>query len=309
MTNLKIAIIGANGFIARHLVRALANNPQCTLQLFGRNAPDVLPQGTTYTPIDLLDSEALKKQLGDADLVYYMVSETNPAVSWNHPQLELEKNLRPFINFMECICHTRVKKVAFISSAGTVYGSTTGKVAEDYDKQPFSPYGIMKLTIENFLRFYKARNNIAYDIYRVSNVYGEGQDITRGVGIINTFLEKIIKEQKVTVFGTGDNTRNYIYVNDVVRFLMLSIRNIHDSGIYNVSSDVTLTINELIGILRRVISDPFEAVYVPERKSDNNYIDLDNKAILSKFENFSFTPVESAIKETYTSIKNKLVKS
>ena len=87
---------------------------------------------------------------------------------------------------------------------------------------PFSPYGIIKLAMEHFLNYYHSKYGLASDIYRVSNVYGDGQDTTKGLGIINTFIEKILSENRVTVFGKGESVRNYVYVKDVAEILSLS---------------------------------------------------------------------------------------
>jgi UDP-glucose 4-epimerase len=306
MSLLNVAIIGANGFIARALSRELASRPGIKLSLFGRSSPVDLPEGAAFENIDLMDRESLRRQFSKIDVVYYTVSETNPAKSWNDPMSEVDKNLRPFLSFMEAVCDTGIKKVAYISSGGTVYGATEGRVNESHDKKPFAPYGIIKLSIENFLRFYERRNGIQYDVYRVSNVYGEGQDTSRGVGIINTFLESIVRENSVTIYGDGNNTRNFIYIRDVVNLLSFSVKDVASSNIFNVSSDVTLTIRQLVDVMRKAVGNGFTINHTPGRASDNSFIDLDNTAVLSRFPGYRFMPVEEAIRSTYHSIKNKL---
>lgn len=304
----KVAIIGSNGFIGRHLTERLGREKEISLFLFGRSeitSNTDLP----YKKIDFSDNEKLKTDFTDIDIVYYLASETIPATSWDTPLIEIEKNLTPFINFLEVLCRLKAKKIAFVSSAGTVYGTTTGKVLEDSNKKPFSPYGITKLAMENFLNYYKAKYGLQYDVYRVSNVYGEGQNIGKGLGIINTFLEKILKENQVKIFGNGEVTRNYIYVKDVAELLSFSLKNTGVSDEFNISSNSTLSINGLIEVMKEIVNEPFTVLKEESRQSDNSYIDLDNTKILKNFSNFNFTGIEEGIEKTYRSLKAGMVKT
>lgn len=163
--------------------------------------------------------------------------------------------------------------------------------------------------MENFLNYYRSKTNLQYDVYRVSNVYGEGQNIGKGLGIINTFLEKIIKENRVEVFGDGESTRNYIYVKDVAELLCHSVKSLDQSDIYNLSSNNTLSINQLIQIMKKKVNENFEVLYKESRQSDNSYIDLINTKLLNKFNDFKFTDIEDGIAKTYQSLKNTHVKN
>ncbi len=300
---INVAIIGSNGFIGRHLTQRLLKETDTSLFLFGRSEEGYSEAGTSYKKIDFFDNESLSLDFKHIDLVYYLVSETIPATSWLDPNIEIQKNLNPFINFLEVISKLKVKKIAFVSSAGTVYGATSGKVQEDSDKKPFSPYGIIKLAMENFLNYYKAKYNMEYDIYRVSNVYGEGQNTGKGLGLINTFLEKILLENKVEIFGDGASTRNYIYVKDVAELLTHSLRSLQSSDIYNISSNSTLSINEVVAIMKKKVDENFDVIYKESRQSDNSYIDLINTKILTNFNKFNFTAIDEGIEKTYHSLK------
>lgn len=300
-----IAVIGANGFIAQHLCLNLSSRVGTKLFQFGRSQEPVQTIGP-YSTIDLVDEIRTKQQFENINLVYYLASETYPITSWNDPQMEIEKNLIPFMSFMKAIIGTSVKKVVYVSSAGTVYGTTKGKVSETYDKAPFSPYGIMKLTMEHFLRYYQVKENIAYEVFRISNVYGPGQITSKGLGIINTFIERIVSNQPLHVFGDGSITRNYIYVKDVAALLAKTADHMTTSAIYNLASNDTCSINDLIAMLKKQVDKPFEVHFTESRQSDNSFIDLDNTLIRTKYPNFTFTPLEKGIQETYHFIKSSL---
>lgn len=294
----KIAVIGANGFIGRHLVPRLLKIKDIQLQTFGRQSQSDLPN---YNKYDVF-SDSLSTELSETEFIYYLISETIPATSWNMPVFEIEKNLLPFLKLLGTLKNPHRKKIIFLSSGGTVYGPTNGKVNELAPTRPFSPYGITKLSMENFLEYYRVNNGLNYNVFRISNVYGEGQNTQKGLGIINTFLEHIITDGKLTVYGDGSATRNYIYIDDVCEILAHSINN-NDSEIFNLSSNTTLDIRDLIELMRTVISSSFEVIFKQARLSDNSFIDLDNSKLLKYFPEFRFTPIESGIKKTYDYLK------
>lgn len=299
-----IAIVGANGFIGRHLTKALMQQTELNLYLFGKNKTNVFENTLPYSIINLADPVDINQKFSKIDIVYYLASESNPASSWENPISEIENNLIPFIHFLECIPTLNIKKIVFVSSAGTIYGPTNQKVREDSNKNPFSPHGIIKLTMEYFLNYFELKYDLKFDVYRLSNVYGDDQNTSKGLGIINTFIEKIISEKKITIFGNGENIRNYVYVNDVVQLLSLSVSaNIKKSNIYNLSSNDTLSINELVSIMKKLISEKFDVVYSGNRLSDNPAIFLDNSKILKDNPNFKFTSIEDGILKTYLFIK------
>ena len=299
-----IAVIGANGFIGRHLAEALSQKKDLRVFLFGKSDRSAFSDRLPYARIDLNDTEHIRKNFSEIDLVYYLASESIPSSTWEKPTLEIEKNLLPFIHFLECIALLKVKKIVFVSSAGTVYGASDQMVSEDSNKKPFSPYGITKLTMEYYLNYFEARYNLTHDIYRISNVYGNGQNTSKGLGIINTFLEKIIREKKIQIFGNGENIRNYIYVKDVAELLCLSISaDYRHSNIYNLSSNDTVSINNLVSIIKKIVEEEFNILYQETRQSDNSAIYLDNSKITKAFPGFKFSSIEEGIAKTYAHIK------
>jgi UDP-glucose 4-epimerase len=306
---MKIAVIGSNGFIGRALVDALAARGGVKLLLLGRSKSSVFGNRFSYLQVDLSDPESYREALAGIDIVYYLASESIPASSWNNPAAEIEMNLLPFISFNETAARQHVKKVCFVSSGGTVYGPSVSSVKEDADKQPFSPYGITKLAMENFLNYFRVKYNLHSDVYRVSNVYGGGQDTSRGLGIINTFLEKILTDGAISIFGDGSNVRNFIYVKDVANVLSSSVeRDLMQSSVLNVSSDDTVTLNKLVDTIRGVVKEPFRVNYLESRQSDNSAVTLDNSRLKKMFSALKFTPLSQGIAETYVHVKEHISK-
>lgn len=300
---MKIAIIGSNGFIGSYLTNFIAHETTHQLVLLGKSSQNKFPN-IPYYQIDLLSILEFKSLFSDVDFIYYLASSSIPSSSWGNPNDEIESNLIPFLNFTTKIVDLNIKKIIYVSSAGTIYGPSEKKVKEDFDKNPFSPYGIIKLTIEHFLNYYKVKNNLNYDIYRISNVYGFGQDTKKGLGIINTFLESILISKRVKIFGDGTNVRNYIFIDDAVKLLFHSVKSdTSTSNIYNLASNDTISINKLIDVIKSVVNLDFEIEYTESRKSDNSIIDIDNSKLMNEVPDFKFTSIQQGITETFESIK------
>ena len=302
---MNVGIVGCNGFIGKHLSIALSDNKEIDLTLFGRSDTNQTAAESKYKKFNILDKNQTIEDFKNLDVIYYLASDSIPVSSWENPKIEVEKNLIPFLDFLECVSKTNIRKVVFVSSAGTIYGTSTEKLNENTNKFPFSPYGINKLTMEYYLNYYHEKNNLNYDVFRVSNIYGEGQQTNKGLGIINTFLENIIAQKDIKVYGNGEAIRNYIYIKDVVRFLVTSIETDWSvSNIYNLCSNDNLSINELLDIIKSIVTENYNLIYVEQRNSDNPFISLDNSKIKLAFPSIPFMPIAAGIESSYLYIKN-----
>ena len=167
-------------------------------------------------------------------------------------------------------------------------------MTEKTPAEPFSPHGIIKRAIESFLQYAKLNYKIHYDIYRISNAYGEGQNVGKGLGFINTALENIINNRPVIIYGDGENVRDYIYVKDIAKLLMLSFsKDLEDSDIYNISSNHAISLNELIILIKKVLDIDFEVKHLSGRLSDNRKVILDNFKIMENFKETRLTTLEA----------------
>ncbi len=207
---MRVAVIGAGGFIGKNLVNSLIKRENVDLKLFGSKIISPFSDNYDYSSIDLLNENEISEKLKDIDFVFYLASKSIPFSSWENPMYEINENLTPFMNLLKVSDTSKIKKICFISSGGTIYGESDEVFYENSSKSPYTPYGIIKLTMENFLEYYKKKHNLNYTVLRVSNVYGPGQNTIKGLGLINIFLENIIKGQTVRVYGDGNNIRNYI---------------------------------------------------------------------------------------------------
>lgn len=300
---IKIGIIGSEGFIGRHLVKVFDDKSKFETHCFGREQNSKFNH-SNYSKINLLDTRTNKAKFKSFDLIYYLASSTIPATSYNNSLSDVSKNLIPFLSFLEAIKNTKIKKIVFTSSGGTVYGGSKYQLREDSTKKPIIPHGIIKLTMEYYLEYFRINYDLNYSVFRISNIYGEYQDTSKGLGLINTTLEKIIEKKQPVIFGDGSSVRNYIYVKDVVRALMLSSESdFEKSEEYNLASHDTLSINEILNIINNTSSESFKVEYISSRKSDLEIVEISNKKFLKHYPKFKFTALKEGIQSTYTFLK------
>jgi UDP-glucose 4-epimerase len=305
MDKLNVAIFGANGFIGKHLIAKLVTNTKIKqLKLFSKNVlqfPDLKTQTNIhFKSIDIKLPETYRNEIKNIDVIYYLISESVPSSTWNNPHIEIENNLKPFLVLLNNLVHLNVKKIIFTSSAGTIYGPSEKITTEKSNTNPFSPHGITKLSMENFLEYYRVNHNLNYEIFRISNVYGENQNTEKGVGIINTLLENHLANRETTIFGSGKAIRNYIYVNDVATFLneALSLP-LTNSNCFNLASSDNITVNQLIKKTEKILDIKLKIKHINQRSSDNPNIKISNFKIKQAYSNIDFTPLETGIKNTF----------
>ena len=293
---MKVGVIGANGFLGHHLVTVLEER-QKDLILFGR--AEVTNHHQEYYQLDL-QNESDFDNIPPLDFLYYLASDSIPSSTWDYPLLEIENNLLPFLKLINRLCENGLKRMAFISSGGTIYGDTHGKIGEAHVKRPKSPHGITKLSMEYWCYYFFEKFALSTDIYRVSNIYGEGQNTGKGLGIINTWLELIHQGKPVSLYGQGEHIRNFIYVQDVALAIATSL-DFDDEGInlFNLSSHQSLSLADLLKDIEQILNRKIQVNFLPQRASDVLSIDLDNRRFLERNPSFQFTPLEEGIVRTY----------
>ena len=191
---------------------------------------------------------------------------------------------------------SKVKKIIFSSTGGALYGeSKIIPTPEDSDKKPESPYGIAKLTVENYIKFYKEIYNLDYTILRYGNVYGPKQNAKGEAGVIAIFINNILKNKPIVIFGDGNQTRDYIYVKDVAKANVLAIKH---SGIFNVGTSKETSVNNLVDMLNKVVNKKSTVERVKGIKGEIQKSCLDNSRIKSKGWNQEYD-LDKGIKETF----------
>lgn len=308
----KIVVFGAGGFIGQHLVRRFAKEPDHTIIAFGRFAD--YQHGATspfaeYPNVQLVSGDFFNHRdldgaIDGADYVFHLVTTTTPATSNDDPFIDIETNVRGSIELFELCTKHQVKKVIFLSSGGSVYGAIDSTAINERTlPEPRSPYGIGKLTIEHFLRYFKFTKNLNYVVYRVANPYGPGQNIYGRQGVIPIFMHKFLSNQPITVYGDGNMVRDYIYIDDLIDMLAGSYAKPNKYNEYNLGSGHGVSVNELINAIETCASHRVEKEYMPAPATflEKNVLDIDR--FVEEFDIKPATSLEDGMQRTWDYVK------
>lgn len=306
---MRVLVFGGDGFIGSYFVQHAveAGHKVTVFDRFpfgeSRNL-EHLRGKISFFPGEFLNRADVENALVGHDVVYHCISMTNPASSWNDPFVEIDGNVRLSLQLFELAAHQGVSQIVFFSSGGTVYGKCNGIIHEDFLQKPFTPYGIGKVTIEHFLRYFAEHNDINATIYRIGNVFGPRQPMNRPQGVIAVWMNLILKGQELMIYGDSQTIRDYIYVGDVARLVGNALDFSEESGTYNIGSGRGVAITELLEIFKRVIDLEFTYRLLPRRDFDNESVVLDSRRLLSRLPDFAFTDLEEKLAETWYYVKN-----
>lgn len=250
----RIVVFGGGGFIGQHLVRAFAQDNSTEVVAFDRFADYIKGGEHPFTNLpkvsviagDFLNRDDVSKALSGADVVFHLVSTTNPMSSSQDPFVDIDTNVRGSIELFQLCVKNGVKKVIFPSSGGTIYGDAGREVIDESAvPQPNSPYGIGKLIIEQYLRYFKRAYGLDYIVYRIANPYGPGQNIFGKQGVIPIFMHRFLVKDPVDVYGDGSMIRDYLYIDDLIQMIVESYDKPNKYNEYNLSSGLGVSINEI----------------------------------------------------------------
>lgn len=245
---MKILITGGAGFIGSNIAKGYleAGHKVAILDNFSSGKRENIPNGAKVYELSVENSEILNiLQEFKPDIVNHHAAQIDVRKSVDDPCLDAKINIIGSLNLFESCLKTSVKKIIFASSGGTIYGEQISYPAsEDHPVNPTSPYGIAKLAIEKYLQFYHWTHNLPFVALRYANVYGSRQNPFGEAGVIAIFIHKLLKGEVPIIYGDGTQTRDYIFVDDVVSCNLAALES-NISGIYNVGTGIETDVNSL----------------------------------------------------------------
>ncbi|MCI7060447.1 MAG: NAD-dependent epimerase/dehydratase family protein [Megasphaera elsdenii] len=267
-----ILVTGGAGFIGSHLVDALleAGHDVTVFDNLSTGCRDQVPEQARFVQGDIRDEAALKVLFGEGhfDVVFHEAAQTQVSYSLAHPREDAELNVLGLINVLEQCRRQGVQKFIYSSSAA-VYGDNP-KVPLD-ESEPLAPasfYGLTKVTAEKYIQLYGDLFGLPYAILRYANVYGERQGNGGEGGVVGLFARALARGEDLTIFGDGEQSRDFVYVKDVARANVAAIDGEVPSGIYNISTQIETTINALKEILLYFSHAGVAVSYGEVRKGD-----------------------------------------
>lgn len=270
---MRIAVFGGGGFIGSTIADRLLKDGH-ELRIFER--PRVEPyrqfsddERVEWLTGDLMSIHDVSTAIDGVDVVLHLVSTTLPKSSNDDPIYDVQSNLVATLQLLNAMVAKRVRKIVFISSGGTVYGNPTYlPLDESHPTEPRVSYGITKLAIEKYLLMYQSLHGIKANILRVANPFGERQRVETAQGAVGVFLSKAIQNQPIEIWGDGSVTRDYLYVSDVAEAFARAVNYDGAKSVFNISSGVGTSLNEMIGLLERVLGREVVRHYQPGRPFD-----------------------------------------
>ncbi len=295
-----VLVLGGNGFIGSHVVDQLLAEGH-TVRVFDRSyekfRTPLAQVDYRIAPFD--DIASLAEALQGVDVVCHMISTTVPSTSNKDPIYDIESNLVATIRLLNLMRESGVARIVYLSSGGTVYGiPESSPILESHSTKPICSYGIVKVAIENYLHMYYQLYGLNYTILRISNPYGERQGHTGVQGVIGTFLQKILTNEQIEVWGDGSIVRDFIYIGDLAELCVSAIK-VNNVGIYNGGSGVGYSINEVIETMRDVTGKSISPKYISSRGYDVPKVILDNGEAKKTFGWTSCTDLNIGLSRTW----------
>lgn len=301
---MNILVTGGAGFIGSHLVDGLIAEGHHVIivdNLSTGSRKNLNPKAVFYEE-DIRHTDALDRIFADeqVQIVFHEAAQTLVPYSMEHPKEDAELNIMGLINVLDMCRKYHVEKIIFSSSAA-VYGDNLNvSLKEDQPLMPTSFYGLTKVTAEKYIQLYHDVFGLSYAILRYSNVYGERQGSHGEGGVVYVFSKALAQGRDLTIFGDGEQSRDFIYVKDIARANIKAMDAAVPSGIYNVSTAIETTINALKEILLYFSRVPVQVSYADARGGDIYRSALDNTAAKQVLQWKPATKLLQGLQATYS---------
>jgi len=273
---MRILVTGGAGFIGSHTVDALiasgAGEVSVLDDLSTGKRKQVNAKATLHQT-DLRDAAAVASVVEQArpEIIFHLAAQMDVRRSVADPAFDAQVNLVGFLNLIESARRHGLKRVVFSSTGGAIYGEQDEfPCTEEHPRRPVSPYGVAKLATEAYLFFYKVEYGIDYLALRFGNVYGPRQDPHGEAGVVAIFCGRILDGKPVTIYGDGTQTRDYVYVGDVVRAVVAAAKSSASGIALNIGTGIETNVNDLYSTLASIADFPTRAKHAPARPGEQN---------------------------------------
>jgi UDP-glucose 4-epimerase len=279
---MNILVTGGAGFIASHIVDAYVSRGHkvTVVDDLSSGRRDNVNSKAELIVADLRDPQTTKKLRGRKfDLVNHHAAQIDVRVSVADPAADAELNIVAALRLFQGLVDDGLKKIIFASSGGAAYGEPQfAPQTEEHPVAPLSPYGCAKLAIDNYLFFYRAVHGVRAVSLRYGNVYGPRQRKDGEAGVVAIFAGAILDGATPRINGTGEQTRDYVFVDDVVRANMAAAE-LDLDGIYNVGTGVETSVNDLYRALTKALGSNVKAEHGPAKAGEQMRSVLDGSRL------------------------------
>ena len=268
---MRVLVTGGAGFIASHIVDAYIERGHDVVIVDDLSSGQLenVNEKAELVVADLRDPATIDKLRGRGfDLVNHHAAQIDVRVSVADPAADAELNIVAALRLFQAMVNDGVKKFIFASSGGAAYGEPQYVPQdEQHPVAPLSPYGCAKLAIDQYLHFFRFVHGVRATSLRYANVYGPRQRKDGEAGVVAIFAGALLAGTTARINGDGEQTRDYVFVGDVVNANMAASE-METDGIYNVGTGVEVTVNQLFEAIRRTLSSDAKAEYAPAKAGE-----------------------------------------
>jgi UDP-glucose 4-epimerase len=283
---MKVLVTGGAGFIGGHVAQAYLDRGDSVwiVDDLSSGRPSNVPAGAEFVEMDIRsgDLSRLFADVGGFDVVNHHAAQIDVRTSVTDPRKDAGINVDGFLNVVEQAVRHTCRRFIFVSSGGVVYGEPDVRpTPETAPKLPMSPYGVTKLAAEYYLYYYHRVHGLEYAALRYSNVYGPRQDPHGEAGVVAIFSRRILAGDPLTIYGDGEQTRDYVFVGDVAEANMivtdadLPAAASLDDRAFNVGTGIETSVNELAGVLQEAAGRQVGTKPAPARPGELRHSCLD----------------------------------
>lgn len=268
---MKILVTGGAGFIGSNLASALveADHSVVIIDDLSTGKRENVPPEARLHEMDI-SSPVVDKifERERFDIIFHMAAQMDVRSSVENPRNDAEINILGGINLLQSSVRHRIKKFIFASTGGAIYGEQNYFPADEkHPLNPLSPYGISKLAFEKYLYFYNIQHGLPYAALRYANVYGPRQNGHGEAGVVAIFCERLLRSNKAVVYGDGLQTRDFVYVEDVVKANLLAL-DYDGSDLFNVGSGIEIDINTIFEKIKAATGSDQKRINEPAKPGE-----------------------------------------
>lgn len=309
---MKILVTGGAGFIGSHLCDAylkaghdvIAVDNLCS----GRESNIASLKGNfRFEKMDILSPDFRKFVVEEGpDVINHHAAQKSVRESVLNPRMDAEQNILGLLEVLEAARTSKCRRILFASSGGVIFDEDHPPPYHESSRiRPSSPYGITKLSSEYYLDFYSKEHGFECTAFRYANVYGPRQDPLGEAGVVAIFCMQILKNEGITIFGTGEQTRDFIYVEDLARLNLMALQFWKKFQVFNVGTGMETSVNQLARALMDIAKRQIPIGYQPARPGEAMRSAL-NSSLLSQ--NWSWRPefdIQRGLQQTFKWFQTK----
>ena len=294
---MKILILGSEGFVGQNLVHGLSKNHD----IFRSDQID--SNDKNYFKCDITNFDSVEKIVKDVDAVIHLTAHSLVS-SLDGSITNAQVNIIGLLNLLEACRKNSIPKVIFTSASSLIGEPSSFQVNEKHVPKPKTAYGITKLTSEHYLRLYNELYNLDYTVFRFFNIYGPFQKN----GLIPSIYKKIQNNEPITIFGKGDQIRDYVYIEDIIPFFEKSaISDIGNSKILNMGTGIGTSILDIVKTMSQILKIEPKIEFQDPRPGEIGNFVSDTKLLKETFVSTPNTSVEAGLRKTISWLKERSV--